>query len=257
MPACDIPAPRRGPRSQVIVMGMSRSGTSLTTSIIAALLRADPNSERRGAEQRGSDGDGAWRGGGPAYPMDTRNPHGYFERKDAVLLNYKYVQEVSGASWTRFPANYASHPTLLNFSSPKSAPKRALFEFSARAILSDMEKHAPWVLKDVRFARTLPLWWPLLREPLCIIPYRHPLEVADSSIIHSVALWENYLTAAIASTRAMRCPTMLVSYSQWLEPAAAAAQFDRLQDFFRCGQVLINLLVDSPRLPTLWSLNAF
>lgn len=163
MPApssCTAPAPSRGPRTQVIVMGMSRSGTSLTTSIIAALLR------------QGTDIDSTWRGGAAAYPTDRRNRNGYFERADAVALNYKYVQDLSGSAWTHFPVDFAAHPQLLNFSAPGLSAKRADFQSRAAAIVSDMEKHAPWVLKDVRFARTLPLWWPILREPVCIIPYR-------------------------------------------------------------------------------------
>lgn len=224
---CTAPAPSMGPRSQVIVMGMSRSGTSLTTSIIAALLR------------RGGDIDSSWRGSADAYPTDRRNRNGYFERADAVALNYKYVYDLTGSVWTHFPDDYAAHPHLLNFSAPGLASKRVAFQSRAASIVSDMEKHAPWVLKDVRFARTLPLWWPLLREPVCIIPYRHPLEVAASSLLHSVALWENYMTAALTSTRAMGCPTMLVSYADWLEPTAAKAQLESLYGFLRCAHVQV------------------
>mmetsp|Transcript_10886 Transcript_10886/g.35070 ORF Transcript_10886/g.35070 Transcript_10886/m.35070 type:complete len:302 (-) Transcript_10886:384-1289(-) len=224
---CTAPAPSMGPRSQVIVMGMSRSGTSLTTSIIAALLR------------QGGDIDSSWRGSADAYPTDRRNRNGYFERADAVALNYKYVYDLTGSVWTHFPDDYAAHPHLLNFSAPGLASKRVAFQSRAASIVSDMEKHAPWVLKDVRFARTLPLWWPLLREPVCIIPYRHPLEVAASSLLHSVALWENYMTAALTSTRAMGCPTMLVSYADWLEPTAAKAQLESLYGFLRCAHVQI------------------
>jgi hypothetical protein len=191
------------------VMGMARSGTSLTTSIIADMLLRNGSS------------DVVWRGGAPAYPVDKRNPHGYFERADVVALNYKYVRELTGASWATFPHGYAAGPALLNFSSAAASQTRRGFEKSAFAILQDMELHAPWVLKDVRFARTLPLWWPLLSAPVCVIPYRHPLEVAASSRLHSVSLWENYVVSALASARATNCPTLLVSYAKWLEPVAA------------------------------------
>lgn len=56
----------------IFVMGMSRSGSSLTTSIVAELL---------GGHQS------AWRGSGPAYPTDSANMLGYFERKDAVEVH--------------------------------------------------------------------------------------------------------------------------------------------------------------------------
>jgi hypothetical protein len=219
-------------------MGMSRSGTSLTTSIIAALLR------------QGGHVDSSWRGGAGAYPTDRHNRNGYFERADAVALNYKYVFELTGRAWTQFPDDYAAFPHLLNFSAPGLSSKGAGFRSRAAAIVSDMEKHAPWVLKDVRFARTLPLWWPLLREPLCIIPYRHPLEVAASSQLHSITLWENYMTAALASVKALGCPTMLVSYADWLEPAAARAQFESLYNFLRCAHVQVRAIAPRPGPPS-------
>lgn len=63
--------------------------------------------------------------------------------------------------------------------------------------------------------------------------------MAASSLLHSVTLWENYLTAALTSTRAMGCPTMLVSYADWLEPAAAKAQLESLFSFLRCAHVQV------------------
>eukprot|EP00967_Tisochrysis_lutea_P119204 scaffold194303_cov35-Tisochrysis_lutea.AAC.2 len=205
---------------------MSRSGTSLTTSIVASLLRSGQLSDQ------------TWRGEAAAYPTDRLNKRGYFERHDVVNLNYKTIYEATGEPWIRFPAGFAAHPTLLNFTdSAQARTKRANFVAAASKILREMDVHAPWVLKDVRFGRTLPLWWPLLRQPVCIIPYRHPLEVAESSKLHSVRLWENYITAALTSTQALGCPTVLISYAQWLDPTSAQAQLTRLNNFLRCAQV--------------------
>ena len=98
-----------------------------------------------------------------------------------------------GHPWTQFPAGFASRPTLLDWGAKNQSAARRRFEHEASRILDDMTSHAPgaaraWVLKDARFARTLPLWWPKLSRPVCIIPYRHPAEVASSSILRSVAL---------------------------------------------------------------------
>ena len=91
-------------------------------------------------------------------------------------------------------------------------------------ILADMDKRRPWVLKDVRFARMLPLWWPLLAAgAVCVIPYRNPLDVAASSILHSTRVWENYMSAALATTAALGCPTALVSYHDWTSGDARGA----------------------------------
>ena len=109
-----------------------------------------------------------------------------------VSLNYWVLKEL-GHPWTRFPAGFASRPSVLGWGSKNRSATRQRFESEAAKIVADMSRHAPgparaWVLKDVRFARTLPLWWPQLQRPVCIIPYRHPAEVASSSILKSAAL---------------------------------------------------------------------
>lgn len=55
------------------------------------------------------------------------------------------------------------------------------FNYEARKIVQDMDKYAPWVLKDPRFCILLPYWIPLLQDPICVIVFRHPLEVKASS----------------------------------------------------------------------------
>ena len=193
------PQPRR---RQVIVLGMTRSGTSLTTAIVAGLLGG---STRPAA---------TWCGRARPYPKDQRTTAaGYFERQvctraqpaahcpalpeprtpratpaqDVVSLNYWVLKEL-GHPWTKFSAGFASRPTLLAWGAKNESAARRRFEQRASRVVDDMSSHAPgaaraWVLKDARFARTLPLWWPMLSQPLCIIPYRHPAEVASSSIL--------------------------------------------------------------------------
>ena len=215
-------------RNQVVVMGMSRSGTSLTTSIVAAVL---------GGPARPA---ATWRGTGPAYPRDSRtSAAGYFERQDLVSLNYATLRQL-GLSWTRFPPNYAEHPKVQGWGRHNNSDVRRRFEARAASIIEDMSSSRtpyPWVLKDVRFARTLPLWSPMLSQPVCIIPYRHPVEVASSSIMGSVSLWESYNVAALTSARAVGCPTLLLPYDGWMQPEAAAAQLQTLLDFLSCAGV--------------------
>lgn len=225
-----LPPGPQSERRQVIVMGMSRSGTSLTASIVAALLGGPSRPQS------------TWRGTGPAYPKDSRTgPAGYFERRDVVSLNYEVLRQL-GQPWSRFPPRYASEPKLLDWGGTTkllgTSPARRRFEAKASSIIADMSSHArAWVLKDVRFSRTLPLWAPLLSRPVCIIPYRHPAEVASSSLLGSISVWESYLVAALSSARALGCPTLLLPYHGWMSRDEAPAQLRTLVDFLRCAGV--------------------
>jgi hypothetical protein len=223
---------------QAIVLGMSRSGSSLTTSIVAQLLCG------------GTVGDAAWRGGGAPLATDSANVHGYFERRDVVQLNYATVGQ-TGYNWHIFPPSFSSAPTALSPSPEKSIRSKSfasMFRKTAERIVTDMHASArkcPWVLKDVRFARTLPLWWSHLKGPTaCIIPYRHPSEVSQSSkmrMTDRVRLWQNYMLSALATARSLRCPTYLVSYERWLHlsnasrVSSASGQMDELLQFLRCA----------------------
>lgn len=217
-----------------MVFGMSRSGTSLTTSMVASLLGGDA---------------AVWRGHGAAYPTDSRNRLGYFERMDVVRLNYDTLRKIVGSGgWTRFAPDFASHPTALNFSAAPASERsrfQSSFEAHARPILRDMaSQNAPFVLKDVRFSRTLPLWAPLLRERVhrlaCVIPFRHPEEVERSSVTGGdrISLWRNYLLAALTSARSV-CGaerTVLVEYDAWFD-ARKDAQLARLRAGLQCAGV--------------------
>jgi len=196
-------------QTQIIVMGMSRSGTSLTTSIIVAL----------GAN---------WRGTGPAYTklMEKKNPKGYFERKDLVALNYRLLRFL-GIQWNR----PRKRPGKLSSSHNKE------FLDEAQPIINDMNKKNPWVLKDCRFSLTLPYWAPLLSKPTCIIVFRHPLEVKSSSITKSTAVWETYTTSALRNSQHFCAHRLLVSYASLVsEPVGTILELqDTLIDLFRVG----------------------
>ena len=164
--------------SQIIIMGMSRSGSSLTASIVAALLGHQP---------------GSWRGSGAPLRTDTHNRLGYFERHDVVTLNHQLASAISGHAWYTFPPGFAGKERSAAQRARSAtttwlhgASTRMKFDEKASRIVADMDAHAPWLLKDVRFARTLPIWRPHLSNPICIIPYRHPDEVASSSQVRSV-----------------------------------------------------------------------
>lgn len=209
-----------------LVFGMTRSGTSLATSIIAALLGGDART---------------WRGSGQPYPTDTHNVFGYFERDDVVRLNYKVLQWL-GISWTSFQPGFHLRPHAINLSTAWHGLRaaRAQFESEAERIAADMAHHSPFVLKDARFARTAPLWAPVLASKArlaCVIPFRHPAEVALSSRaaaspLSRMRLWQSYILSALASAHAMRCPLLLLDYARWFNSSASrAAQLLELRRF--------------------------
>lgn len=131
---------------QVIVVGMTRSGSSLTASLVAALLGRENVS---------------WRGSGTEYPRDAHNRLGYYEREDVVALNYAILSSLGVPSWISFPPDHARRPRTLRPTVCRQLRSCVALESKARRIVTDMDAHAPWVLKDARFARTLPAWWPL------------------------------------------------------------------------------------------------
>lgn len=180
-----------------------------------------------------------WRGSGEEYPVDDANRMGYYERKDVVRLNYDALR-LNGLAWTSFPS---SPLQLFNLTKPAD---HARFLARANPIVSDMAASAPFfVLKDVRFSRTLPLWRPLLARRgslVCVIPYRHPAEVERSSRmpVDRIRLWRNYMLAALASARdACVDRTVLVEYTSWLQPTTAAAQLRTLRKLLRCAGAAI------------------
>lgn len=77
-----------------------------------------------------------------------------------------------------------------------------MWEFHQRAatILEAVSPHRPFFLKDPRFCLTLPMWEPLLEQPIVIFVQRSPLECARSLAHRSgiafsaaLALWEFYV----------------------------------------------------------------
>jgi len=176
---------RKHKSKQILVMGMSRSGTSLTTSLIAAM----------GAN---------WVGSSLAFTrnMAQLNPKGFFERADVIRLNYHDLGSYLGIDW--------KDPSTVGTMTEANESK---FNYVARRIVEDMDKHVPWVLKDPRFCILLPYWIPLLKDPICVIVFRHPLEVkASAKMKDPVRLWEIYTVSAIKKSSKL-CPNRIIFVS--------------------------------------------
>jgi hypothetical protein len=137
----------------VVVLGMHRSGTSVATRLM----------ETMGA----SFGDNLW-------PPGPDNPKGFFEDGDVVRLNIE-LMDAAGVDWQALPSPDFSR-----------IDNEQLDHFEKRALALLQEKCADgmFALKDPRIGRLLPFWQRVFdrfdARMLYVIPFRHPLSVADS-----------------------------------------------------------------------------
>jgi len=186
------PATRKG----VVVLGMHRSGTSVTGGLL----------NRMGLKT-----------GEPLIGPAEDNKKGFFERVDVVLQN-DYLLKMQGIHYASGVSKYDWHTGLLHAESSmhmrqlqdanpsqKAAGEREraerakmgvniystikkgvvtadLFNEGNRAMNFFFDRrNSPWMLKDPRLCITLRTWIPLLgSEPAVLFTYRHPLDVALS-----------------------------------------------------------------------------
>lgn len=167
------------PASQVLVLGVHRSGTSLLTETAAQLGLHAGNPEDLDAGDR-------W------------NERGYWEHRGIRAVDEALLAAcdddwfgASGFDAARLPAGDAA-----------SLSERA------RALVDALDARAPWVAKDPRLCVLLPFWLPLLSSPAFLFSLRGPLSVARSlrardglPLPVGVAIWEVQLLSAIAATK--------------------------------------------------------
>lgn len=195
----------------VCVLGMSRSGTSLTARILN-LLGVDLGAEEELME-----------------PAEANNPAGFWEHNGIAALNEDILATLGDAPrqrW-RYP------PTLENGweDDPRLEPHRR----AARSMLEQSFAGVPvWGWKDPRNCLTLPFWQSLVPAMRYVICVRHPLDVAASleardgmSGDEAVKLWQLYMSKAIGHTEGH--PRVFVSYEgyfpEWDGQVARLAEF--------------------------------
>ncbi|GIX34501.1 MAG: hypothetical protein KatS3mg126_0280 [Lysobacteraceae bacterium] len=178
---------------QIIVLGMHRSGTSVVARAINLMGASVGTAESIG---------------GPAFD----NPKGFWERSEARYLNDALLADV-GCRWD---SPFGFEPQAV------SSTARSDFECAARKLIFALDTHRPWVLKDPRISLTLPFWRPLLEAPVCVLPLRHPLEIAQSLRMRngfapelSVALTDCYLRSALANAAGL--DVVIVDYASFVE----------------------------------------
>ena len=194
-------------QAPVVVLGMHRSGTSVITGCLAAL--------GLDAGEHLQDG-------------NEHNPKGYFEDKRIVAAHDELL-EALGSSWDDLrplPEGWLESP-------PAAACTRTLRELAVKAL----GRPKPWLIKDPRMCRLLPLWLRLLEgfdiKPRFVIPVRQPVASAQSlnrrdgiDTDSGCVLWMAHLLDAERHTRSY--PRCFVDYEQFLTDwRSAVAKIDK------------------------------
>lgn len=200
------PAGASGTRA-IWVLGMHRSGTSLTAGVLRLL----------GAELGPPDG---------LLPPDQGdNPRGYWEQRPVIDLNNELLVRLGGSSWAPplLPPGWEARPELDDLRD------------GARRILDDFDRAAVWALKDPRLSLTLRFWLPLVDESAAVVCLRSPRDVAAS--LHArdpdgplsrrdwTAVWLEYTAAALENARELG--HAVIFYDDWF--ADRARQLETLR----------------------------
>jgi len=197
---------------QIMVLGM-RSGSSVITRLINLLGASVGPTEQ-------------------LMKPSVQNPKGFWENEEVVRLNNRLLK-MQGCAWNSIGS--LNEQCLTSEAFPDLADE-------ARVILRDFDRQRPWVIKDPRVSLLLPFWRPLLDQPLFVIIFRHPLEVAHSLKTHhdipllaGLALWEQYMRLSLRHS--IGAPRLLVSYNaimrepvgevgrlcQWMQESGASS----------------------------------
>ncbi|MFG1481033.1 hypothetical protein V5F53_20620 [Xanthobacter sp. V4C-4] len=172
-------------RKILYILGMHRSGTSALTGLLTIM----------GAPM-------------PRHPMGagTFNPKGYFESVEIMNIN-KRILAARGSSWSDWRA--------LRLPERGSGAYAALRDRAAAGLREEFGDAGLIVVKDPRICRLTQVWLDAARaeggEPLALIAYRHPLEVARSlerrnqfGLSHSLLLWLRHVVDAEHDSRPCR-----------------------------------------------------
>ena len=161
----------------VLVIGVGRSGTSVATQVASTMGLRLPAAD-------------------DLMPANDDNPDGYFESLSLSAFDDELLRRLGVTWWTppSVPAD-ALEPTLA------AVDERALATFRAT-----FGTETGYLWKDPRLTVLLPFWLRLLGEPLLILPFRHPLEVAHSlvrrdglTVTEGLAVWERHTRAVLAA----------------------------------------------------------
>jgi hypothetical protein len=197
------------PQLPICVLGMGRSGSSLTARVLN-LLGAELGPEE------------SLIGSGP------QNLKGYWEQRAFFDLNEMLLRALGG--------DY-ENPPLLEPGWERS-PELAPLKERARELIEDHFGDRPvWAFKDPRFSLTLPFWREIVPRMRYVICVRNPAEVLDSFAAYSpgagteqvdwLDLW--LLSTCSALVHTANSPRLIVCYEDYFSDLPA--QIERLAAF--------------------------
>lgn len=162
-------------RKALLILGMHRSGTSITAGMCDVLGVYGGRQEE-------------------LLPPDEGNPKGYFEHKDLVNLNEEMLAMLD-CNWFAPPIAPIRLTALL---------ENLEFKAKAKELIHNLSLNRELIyLKDPRLCVLLPFWLEVLKEyeVHALISLRNPLSVARSlekrdhfDRYYSLSLWETYLS---------------------------------------------------------------
>ena len=196
-----------GKRRIIFVLGMHRSGTSLTTNVLAELgvsLSED------------------------LLPATKENARGYFESQNISFVQDR-ILAAFGIQWDT-PLSMRALPPQW-WKSPSIAPLRAHIVAFVNA---ELDKHPLWAFKDPRTMRMLPMWDGILAEvnaePTFLLVTRHPNEVggplhARGKLDPVIAelLWLEHNADALLACRDRIAA--IVDYQEWIDRPLEQARY--------------------------------
>ena len=171
-----------GGERPVVVLGMHRSGTSVTTGLLARLGCALP-----------------------ATLMDSgpSNPLGHWESAAITTFDERLLDTLH-SSWDDWSA--------LDFDAIPADAMTAFVDEAAALLASEFSQGGQFCLKDPRMCRLAPVWLPALEranaDAVFVLPFRNPAEVAASlakrdgmQLTDGLLLWLRHMLEAECATR--------------------------------------------------------
>lgn len=237
-----------GEETVVCVMGMSRSGTSLTTRILNLCgLYLGPEEELLGR-----------------LPS---NLDGHWENRPILRFN-EWLLRSLGGNWKTPP----EMPPGWELAAGLMAERHAARGFLERTFAG----HPLWGWKDPRNCLTLPFWQHLVSEMRYVICLRNPIDVAASlerreggEVGAAFELWLAYANAALANTEGR--PRIVIAYEDYFDdwraavarllrfafgesPPAGADVLDRIRDTVKADlrhhATPVEAVLTDPRVPS-------
>ena len=189
---------------QVFILGMHRSGTSALARVLNLM------GLYFGEEDAGTG-------------RSSENEKGFWERRDVRMVNDS-ILFTSKCDWdllAEFDADRIPSTT-------RDGHTAAIAD-----LVTKLDAHRPWFVKEPRLCVTFPLWRAALEQPLCIHISRNPLEVAHSlktrnriPVRVGLALWELYNVRALQAAREL--PLLRVTYEDLVDDAERTSETVRL-----------------------------